>query len=98
MLGKSTSNANSAKQPHAEQSFGEPLNGQLHDKAGKWAIGLKMHTKCLHSCEVGKRVTTLCRKSFTQRSSLRSELRTLGIPVDDDATVDVLGMCLYAFL
>ena len=29
-------------------------------------------------------------------SSLRSELRTLGIPVVDDATVDVLGMCLYA--
>ena len=29
-------------------------------------------------------------------SSLRSELRTLGIPVGDDAMVDVLGMCLYA--
>ena len=42
-------------------------------------------------------VTTFCRKAFTQRSSLRSELRTLGIPVDDDAMVDVLGMCLYAF-
>lgn len=36
------------------------------------------------------------RKAFTRRSSLRSELRTLGIPVVDDATVDVLGMCLYA--
>ena len=35
-------------------------------------------------------------KAFTRRSSLRSELRTLGTPVGDDATVDVLGMCLYA--
>ena len=41
-------------------------------------------------------VTTFCRKAFTRRSSLRSELRTLGTPVVDDATVDVLGMCLYA--
>ena len=43
------------------------------------------------------RVTTFCRKAFTRRSSLRSELRTLGTPVVDDATVDVLGMCVYAF-
>ena len=35
-------------------------------------------------------------KAFTKRSSLRSKLRTLGFPVVDDATVDVLGMCLYA--
>ena len=34
--------------------------------------------------------------AFTNASSLHSKLRTLGIPVDDVATVDVLGMCLYA--
>lgn len=36
--------------------------------------------------------------AFTNASSLQSKLRTLGNRVDDDATVDVLGMCLYAFL
>lgn len=34
--------------------------------------------------------------AFTNVSSLHSKLLTLGIPVDDVATVDVLGMCLYA--
>lgn len=36
--------------------------------------------------------------AFTNASSLQSKLRTLGNHVDDDATVDALGMCLYAFL
>jgi hypothetical protein len=45
---------------------------------------------------VGRESRHNIRKAFTRRSSLRSELRTLGIPVVDDATVDVLGMCLYA--
>ena len=31
---------------------------------------------------------------YSDASSLRSKLRTLGSPVDDDAMVDVLGVCL----
>lgn len=44
---------------------------------------------------VGKVVQDLL-MAFTNASLLHSKLRTLGIPVDDVATVDVHGMCIYA--
>ena len=48
------------------------------------------------SHEVGRESLLYVERRLLNASSLHSKLRTLGIPVVDVATVDVLGMCLYA--
>ena len=51
----------------------------MKDRILRWALG-------------GKESLDILIRRLQGAPSLRSELRTLGIPVVDDATVDVLGM------
>ena len=49
------------------------------------------------SAEVGEESLHFVERRLLNASSLGSELRTLVLLRSDDAMVDVLGMCLYAF-
>lgn len=46
---------------------------------------------------MGRESLLYVERRLLNASSLQSKLRTLGIHVADDAMVDDLGMCLYAF-
>lgn len=63
------------------------------------AVQSTVDSQCEEAMQCGQWVGSIVQDllmAFTNVSSLHSKLLTLGIPVDDVATVDVLGMCLYA--
>ena len=77
----------------------------VDSQANTWMVSHAGPRSCCYSAHFQGGYRVECRNHYIQErrllcdaSSMSSKLRTLGHSMVDDATVDVLGMCLYTFL